>query len=146
MISLGDRRLAELVSELAERHAESAVGRLAPRVSYGTVTGDPDTTTRTVAVALRGMPEVSPGFVYGEHAPAVGDFVRVVVLSTGDRYVDAILGRPIPAGSAAVVGALPEASGELRGELLLLEADAADDELYVCRRLADGTYAWVILT
>lgn len=140
------RPLAEKIHDIADGAAERAVARLAPRFAYGVVVGEPNPTTRTVDVALRGMPEVSPGFVYLEHEPAAGDVVQVVTLSTGDRFVSAIVGRNLPTGAVRVVDGLPEATAERRGELLLVETDATDDELYICRRVAAGTYAWALLT
>lgn len=47
-----------------------------------------------------------------------------------------------------VVAALPEASAEYRGHLLVLATDGAatDDALYLCKLAADEeTYSWVAL-
>lgn len=105
-LDLSDRRLAELIHDVAEQAARAVVEQGSVRVLYGTVVGAPDPVARTVAVALRGGHEPSPGIVYDEHAPVAGDTVRIVLLPTGDRYVDAIVGRPLErAGSSLVADA-----------------------------------------
>lgn len=43
------------------------------------------------------------------------------------------------------VTALPAAGVKTRGQLVLLAAAGADDALYLCRRKADGSYAWVLV-
>lgn len=113
MIELNDRRLADLIVATVDRIVEQRIRALLSSSHYGIVVGDPDTERRTVAVALNGKPEPSPGFVYGEVEPVDGDVVRVVIDPRGDRYVDAIMGRTpgdlsgsIEVGSLTVAGAL----------------------------------------
>jgi hypothetical protein len=93
VIDLNDRRFADLLVGVVDRVVEQKLRTMLRTHHYGTVVGAPDTVRRTVAVALLGKPEPSPGFVYGEVAPVEGDVVRVVIDPKGDRYVDAVVGR-----------------------------------------------------
>lgn len=47
---------------------------------------------------------------------------------------------PVPA-----IPSLPTASAAYRGQLLRVESSTADDQLYLCRRLAAGTFEWKAL-
>lgn len=130
-------RLGEELDELVTAAVRAEIARLAPRVLYGVVVGAPDVAARSVAVALRGRPEASPGFVYGEHAPAEGDLVRVVILTTGDRYVDAVLGRDVnPAWLRSPFVEVVEEADRVRLQLLGQGAEAPGIEL---RALGGGT-------
>jgi hypothetical protein len=93
VIDLNDRRFADLLVGVVDRVVEQKLRTMLRTHHYGTVVGAPDTVKRTVAVALLGKPEPSPGFVYGEIVPVEGDVVRVIIDPKGDRYVDAIMGR-----------------------------------------------------
>lgn len=94
-VGLADPRLAAAVRDLIDRRIEFAVRNQLPRYQYGVVEGGPDPVKRTVAVRLYGLPQPSPGFVYGTVAPRDGDHVRVFVHPRGDRYIDGILGRDV---------------------------------------------------
>jgi hypothetical protein len=88
---LSDQRVPSELVRAIDRRIDLALERALPRVRYGVVDSI-DTANRTVGVLLAGDLVETLGYVYGALQPAVGQFVRVVALPTGDRYVDDGLG------------------------------------------------------
>lgn len=83
-----DSVLARAILDAADRRAGQLLDRAIQQVRYGTVTAV-DVTNRKATVQLPGSATPSPGFVFFRHTvPQVGDLVRVVILPTGDRYVE----------------------------------------------------------
>jgi hypothetical protein len=145
MTDLNDRRVAERIIDAIERRTERLISRRVLTPRYGTVFGPPDVEHRKVAVQLYGLPEPSPGFVYGAVTPRDGDFVRVIITTDGDRFIWDILGRSID-GAIPQVAALPDPTEALRGTMLLRRGGTGvADVVYVCVKGADDAYTWVAL-
>jgi hypothetical protein len=89
MIDLNDPVVARALFAAIDRRIEQYVGRQ-PQIRYGIVAAV-DTPNRKVSVNLGGDTTASPGFTYGTAVPIVGSRVRVIVTSSGDRYVDDVL-------------------------------------------------------
>ena len=103
-VGINDRRLALELHPLVRREIDAAIRNRLTAHRYGVVSGDPDTEAHTVAVQLYGLPEPSPGFVYGSGlAPRDGDHVRVLIDPKGDRWIDDVLGRDVVSEIVEVV-------------------------------------------
>lgn len=84
--------MVSAILEAADRRARIAIEQLLPKVRYGVVTVV-DATNKLATVDLPGPGAASPGFIFeARSSPAVGELVRVVMLPTGDRYIDASFG------------------------------------------------------
>lgn len=106
MTDLNDRRTSQAVIDAARTIVDRAIDRRVPQIRIGVVFGAPDKVARKCDVRLAGSTDVSPGFVYGPLAPKDGDLVRVIITSTGDRFVDEVLGGAGTFPTATVDGTL----------------------------------------
>lgn len=94
-----DSVLARAILDAADRRAGQLLDRAIPQVRYGTVTAV-DVANRLASVQLPGSATASPGFAFARReVPVVGELVRVVILPTGDRYIDASYGPPAAVGA-----------------------------------------------
>lgn len=86
-----DPRISQMILEAVDTRVNQRL-RSQPYTAYGVV-ASVDLSSRKASVYVSGDAIASGGFSFGATtAPAVGEAVRVVIDSRGDRYIDSALG------------------------------------------------------
>lgn len=119
--------LALAIIRAADRRAGAVITTSQAQIRYGVVTAV-DVPNRVASVKIAGMPTTSPGFAFGPVEPVVDDRVRVVLLPTGDRFIDEGFGQMRLRGSAGGTRDLVEVgtNGLVLGGDLPLSTPAAN--------------------